>query len=139
MESLSVIEKLCYNAVVSPGDVKYRRIRLGNRKIKEMLVEEAGAMDVMALLGWERIEDEADGSMLVLPMGKQVTMSEVRAVQDAQHECKKRIQKMNSSIFCGSSAPVLGSKTESRLSVGNAGSGFEDVQESLENPRLVLK
>ncbi len=86
LSSLEVLEKLCYNVVVDPKELKYRKIRMANSKIKAALVD--GALDVMLLLGWER-EGEGDEATLFLPVSKCLTMSDVRDIQNAQQELKK--------------------------------------------------
>lgn len=54
LESLQVIEKLCYNVIVSPKEAKYRRVKLQNPKIDAALVKVPRALEAMELLGWKK-------------------------------------------------------------------------------------
>jgi hypothetical protein len=54
LESLQVIEKLCYNVIVSPKEAKYRRVKLQNAKIDAALVKVPHALEAMELLGWKK-------------------------------------------------------------------------------------
>lgn len=118
------MEKLCYNVVVSPGEGKYRKIRLNNPKIKAAIVDEDMAMEVMKELGWAegREEGEGGGRMLVLPDGVSLTMGDVRDIQNAQYELKKKVMSRT-----GSSASIKSSGSSE--GVGVAGRG----------PKLVLQ
>jgi len=90
LSSLEVLEKLCYNVVVDPKELKYRKIRMANSKVKAALVD--GALVALLLLGWER-EGEGDEATLILPANKSLTMSNVRDIQNAQQELKKEKSK----------------------------------------------
>lgn len=73
METMELIHKLSYNAACSPNESKFRRVRLSNPKIKEVLADCPGALEAMEALGWAM--DEAE---LVIPSGKYIKMDQVR-------------------------------------------------------------
>ena len=60
------------------------QVRLTNDKIAAMLVAVAGAKEAMLTMGWVE-----EGEFLVLPAGKNLTMTEVRDVEDARAKLKK--------------------------------------------------
>lgn len=84
-ESLTIIEKLCYNVIVSPKESKYRQVKLQNPKIEAALVKIPHALDVMLLLGWKKEEES-----LLLDPSVQLSMSQVREIQSAFQTLKKQ-------------------------------------------------
>lgn len=90
METLQILEKLTYNCVVMPKEIKYRRIKLSNPKIKAAVANVPAALQALQLMGWEAVPNDADGDILVLPEKQSVTMAQVRDIQDAQREVTKR-------------------------------------------------
>jgi hypothetical protein len=85
--SLELIGKLTRNSAQSPAEEKYRKVRLTNEKISPLLVEVKGAKEAMMAMGWVE-----EGEFLVLPKGTNVTMTEVRNVEDAKTKLKKAEQ-----------------------------------------------
>jgi hypothetical protein len=85
LDSLTIIEKLCYNVIVNPKESKYRQVKLQNPKIESALVKVPNALDVMLLLGWTKEEDS-----LLLKSNVQLTMAQVRDVQSAFQTLKKQ-------------------------------------------------
>lgn len=90
METLQILEKLTYNCVVMPKEIKYRRIKLSNPKIKAAVANVPAALQALQLMGWGAVPNDADGDILVLPEMQSVTMAQVRDIQDAQREVTKR-------------------------------------------------
>lgn len=87
LECLELLEKITYNAAVQPNEEKFRKLKLGNAKIRATIVEAEGGMQALALLGW--VEGEEGGeAVLTLPKGGS-TMALVRTIQEAQQEWKK--------------------------------------------------
>jgi hypothetical protein len=60
------------------------QIRLTNEKIAAVLVSVEGAKTAMLTMGWVE-----DGEFLVLPAGVQLSMKEVRDIEDAKLKLKK--------------------------------------------------
>ena len=61
---------------MKPGaEEKYRRVRLGNGKIKAALVDVPAALEALLALGWAR-ETEGEEDALVVPKGKYFSMAE---------------------------------------------------------------
>jgi PUB domain len=58
------------------GEPKFKRIKLSNPKIKSSLVDTPGGLDALLALGW--VYDEEDRDCLVVPKGRQFTMTEVQ-------------------------------------------------------------
>jgi len=84
-----VVGTLCRNAALAPGEAKFRRVRLGNKKIQATLGGADGAgVAAMEALGWTRSEQEGE-AFLVLPEGAKLTMEEVRAVEAAKDAVKR--------------------------------------------------
>lgn len=46
-EALEILYKLVYNVVISPGEAKFRRIRLSNAKINAAVVQTPGALEAL--------------------------------------------------------------------------------------------
>jgi hypothetical protein len=65
-ETLEVLEKLTRNVVRSPKELKFRKIRLTNKKIMETITEVEGAVDILRAMGWVDGEDEG-APVLELP------------------------------------------------------------------------
>ncbi|GAB4815029.1 hypothetical protein N2152v2_002075 [Parachlorella kessleri] len=110
VESLEVMHKLHYNTAIQPGEDKFRKVKLTNGKIKAALVDVAGALDAMKLLGWEEATDETGEPVLMLPKGRNITMAEVRTIQEAQEQVKKEAK----SISRSSSASSMHSSKSSK-------------------------
>ena len=102
MESLQILEKLSYNCAVMPKQDKYRRIKLGNAKIKASIGDVQAAQDALAVMGWEKVQDETDGEVLVLPEAKTTTMAEVRDIQAAQKELERKERDLKRSASAAS-------------------------------------
>mmetsp|Transcript_55341 Transcript_55341/g.113174 ORF Transcript_55341/g.113174 Transcript_55341/m.113174 type:complete len:179 (-) Transcript_55341:309-845(-) len=84
VDSFDLIEKLTRNVAQNPTEEKYRKVRLTNEKIKAALVDVAGALDVLLEMGWTQ-----EGEFIVLPSGTQMTMMQVRDIDDARNKFKK--------------------------------------------------
>ncbi|EFN52168.1 expressed protein [Chlorella variabilis] len=82
--------QITYNAVVNPGDAKFRRLKLSNAKIKAAIVDTEGALATMRELGWQ--EGEEDGEA-VLSLKGAATMAQVRTIQETQQAFKKKSAK----------------------------------------------
>lgn len=55
--SVDIVLKLLRNVVKEPENVKFRKIRLGNPKIKEAIADVAGGLDLMECVGFELKEE----------------------------------------------------------------------------------
>ena len=75
MDALSTMEKLVGNVAKAPTELKFRRLRLSNPKITEVIVDTPNALDALQALGWEAEDDQ-----LVLPITRQLTYAHVRPV-----------------------------------------------------------
>ncbi|KAL3153960.1 hypothetical protein ABBQ32_013520 [Trebouxia sp. C0010 RCD-2024] len=89
MECLEVMSKLVRNAAVSPSEDKFKRIKLSNIKVKTTIVDTTGGVPALLAMGWAY--DEADRDYLVLPKGVQMSMKEVRAIEESKDRLKKQV------------------------------------------------
>ncbi|KAK9276904.1 hypothetical protein L1049_006441 [Liquidambar formosana] len=55
--SVEVVLKLLHNIVREPENAKFRRIRMGNPKIREAVAEVAGGVELLECVGFELIEE----------------------------------------------------------------------------------
>lgn len=90
MECLEVIGKLVRNTAITPAEEKFKRIKLSNSKVKSAIVDSTGGVSSLLAMGW--VYDEADKEHLILPKGKNMTMKEVRAIEDTKDRLKKQVQ-----------------------------------------------
>ncbi|KAG9129025.1 hypothetical protein Leryth_021709 [Lithospermum erythrorhizon] len=58
--SVEVVLKLLRNVVSDPGNSKFRRIRMGNGKIREAIGDVAGGVELLEFIGFELKEDEGE-------------------------------------------------------------------------------
>lgn len=58
--SVEIVLKLLKNIVREPDNVKFRRIRLGNPKIKEAIADVAGGLDLLECIGFELKEESGE-------------------------------------------------------------------------------
>lgn len=71
-ETLDILEKLTRNAVRSPKELKFRKIKLTNKKIMETITEVEGAVNILREMGW--VDGEEEGApILELPDGTSLT------------------------------------------------------------------
>ncbi|KAI3432290.1 hypothetical protein D9Q98_003850 [Chlorella vulgaris] len=91
LATLELLEKITYNVVVQPGEEKYRRLKLSNAKIRSSIADAEGGLGAMRELGWRLGEDEGQ-EVLTLAKGL-ATMAQVRAIQEAQQQWKKKSAK----------------------------------------------
>jgi hypothetical protein len=75
VNSFAILRKLCVNATTKgqnttdeAASAKFRRVRLGNAKIKAVVVDVEGALDLMLCVGFQLAEEEGE-SLLVFPPG----------------------------------------------------------------------
>lgn len=110
--TLATMEKLTRNTAQAPAEEKFRKIRLTNPKIAEIITNVTGAVEAMVEMGWVK---EDDGEFLVLPAGTSVSMREVREIDDArralkkweEEELKRRIAARNKANACPEKARLL--------------------------------
>ena len=110
--TLATMEKLTRNTAQAPAEEKFRKIRLTNAKIAEVITNVTGAVEAMVEMGWVK---EDDGEFLVLPAGTSVSMREVREIDDArralkkweEEELKRRIAARNKANACPEKARLL--------------------------------
>nr|GEZ33064.1 plant UBX domain-containing protein 2 [Tanacetum cinerariifolium] len=58
--SVDIVLKLLRNVVKEPENVKFRKIRLGNPKIKEAVADVAGGLDLLECVGFELKEESGE-------------------------------------------------------------------------------
>lgn len=58
--SVEIVLKLLKNIVKEPENVKFRKIRLGNPKIKEAIADVAGGLDLLECVGFELKEENGE-------------------------------------------------------------------------------
>jgi hypothetical protein len=88
-------------AVVNPGEEKFRRIRLGNAKIKAAIADVASAVGALCVLGWTEEETEGE-AFLVLPKGKAIRCAFLR---DKARKGHAMVLPTNQRVIC-SGAPT---------------------------------
>lgn len=88
MDTIELIHKLTYNAACSPTESKFRRVRLSNPKVKEVLADCPGALEAMEALGWAMDEPE----FMVIPPGKFMKMDQVRIVEGVRDRLAKELK-----------------------------------------------
>ena len=74
------------NTAQAPAEEKFRKIRLTNPKIAEIITNVTGAVEAMVEMGWVK---EDDGEFLVLPAEHVREHEEVREIDDARRALKK--------------------------------------------------
>lgn len=90
-ETLEILEKLTRNIVRSPKELKFRKIKLTNKKIAETITDVAGAMDILRTAGW--VEGEDEEATLVLPASAQLTFeTHVVKIIEARDFYKKELE-----------------------------------------------
>lgn len=62
-ESVEVVLRLLSNVVKEPGSEKFRRIRMGNPKIKEAVGGVKGGVELLECVGFKVGEEEAGGEV----------------------------------------------------------------------------
>lgn len=70
-EAVEILVKLLSNVVRDPNNIKYRQVKLSNKKIEENLLSAAGAFEVLFSVGFEEDEDK-----LILPLNVSITKVE---------------------------------------------------------------
>ena len=92
IEALEILEKLIYNTAIQPKETKFRKIKLSNAKIASTIGTEPSALEALKLMGWEISQEaEEDHPFLTLPPKKNLTMADVREIQQQQTNLKKAI------------------------------------------------
>ena len=75
-ETLATIETLLRNVAVDQSQENTkRRVRLTNKTIEKLIVNEKGGLEAMKALGW--VSDPDDSDFLIVPKGTQISMSQV--------------------------------------------------------------
>merc|ERR1712008_410427 len=57
-EAVEILVKLLSNVVRDPNNIKYRQVKLSNKKVEENLLSAAGAFEVLFSVGFEEDEDK---------------------------------------------------------------------------------
>jgi UBX domain-containing protein 6 len=89
--SVDIVLKLLRNIVKEPENVKFRKIRMGNPKIKEAVGEVIGGVELLSLLGFELKEENGETwAFMEVPteekvnlIKKAIVLLEPQLVQDA--------------------------------------------------------
>jgi UBX domain-containing protein 6 len=95
-ESLEIMEKLTRNVVSNPGEEKFRKIKLTNKKINDTITAVPGAVPALREMGWR--DNSSDGEpVLVLPAGVRlefqetvVKLIEAKDFYKKEHEKERR-------------------------------------------------
>lgn len=75
-ETLATIETLLRNVAVDQSQENTkRRVRLTNKSIEKLIVNEKGGLEAMKAFGW--ISDPDDSDFIIVPKGTQISMSQV--------------------------------------------------------------
>jgi len=92
-ESLEIMEKLTRNVVSNPGEEKFRKIKLTNKKINDTITAVPGAVPALREMGWR--DSSSDGEpVLVLPAGVRLEFQEtVVKIIEAKDFYKKEGEK----------------------------------------------
>jgi hypothetical protein len=92
VEAHDLLEKLILNVARSPTELKFRRLKASNAKIKREIIDVPEVLQVMTLLGWISETVEGEGEGLSLPANVTLTMREVRAVDEARIATRRRLE-----------------------------------------------
>jgi len=94
-----ILVKLLSNIVAEPNVMKYRQVKLANKKIEEKLLPANGAFEILFSAGFEEAEDH-----LILPMGADLNV--VEKLRDAIRSIdkKKEIAEEKQSLESGAAA-----------------------------------
>lgn len=90
LDTLEILQKLVYNAAISPKEDKFRRLRLSNEKINTLIVEVPGGIEALQAMGW--VQDEEALEFMSIPAGKYMTMQLVRTIESAKERLKKEVE-----------------------------------------------
>jgi len=92
-ESLEIMEKLIRNVVSNPNEEKFRKIKLTNKKINDVITAVPGAVSALREMGW--VDSSSDGEpVLVLPAGVRLDFQEsVVKLVEAKDFYKKEHEK----------------------------------------------
>jgi len=95
-ECLEIMEKLTRNVVSNPGEEKFRKLKLTNKKINDTITAVPGAVPILREMGWVDGPSDAEPT-LVLPAGVRldfqehvVKLIEVKDFYKKEHEKEKR-------------------------------------------------
>lgn len=73
--SVDIVLKLLRNIVKEPDNVKFRKIRMGNPKIKEAIGEVIGGVELLSLLGFELKEENGETwALMEVPTEEKVNL-----------------------------------------------------------------
>jgi len=73
--SVDIVLKLLKNIVKEPENVKFRKIRMGNPKIKEAVGEVIGGVELLSLLGFELKEENGETwALMEVPTEEKVNL-----------------------------------------------------------------
>ena len=54
-ETLATLKKVIQNTAQAPTEAKFRKLKLSNPKIKELLVDVPGALESLVQFGWVKV------------------------------------------------------------------------------------
>ena len=81
-ETLATLRKVTSNVAQNPAEAKYRKLKLSNAKIIELIVNVPGALDSLRFAGWTE-EMEESSPVMVLPPSVNLTMHDVKVIDGA--------------------------------------------------------
>jgi UBX domain-containing protein 6 len=82
-KAAALLSRVLNNIISKPGDEKYRKLRLSNKKVQDELVNVSGGLEFLQAAGFQLVFDEADG-YAVLPEGEPLEQlhAALRALED---------------------------------------------------------
>lgn len=94
VETLDVIRKMVQNVIRNPSEDRFRRIRFTNAKIKAVIVDVPGAVELLKAMGW--VEEEGFGGAMVLPASVRPAHEvEIVGIIEAKDYYKKEQEKQH--------------------------------------------
>jgi UBX domain-containing protein 6 len=86
---IDILLKLLKNIVREPGNVKFRKIRMGNPKIKEAIVDVPGCVELLEIIGFKLQEEAGElWAVMDVPSKEQIAQTET-AISFLEPEPKK--------------------------------------------------
>jgi len=103
----------------APKEEKFRKIRLTNAKIKQVIGDVPAAMAALREMGW--VEQEVDGEpFMVLPANVVIKFDEVRTIDAAQVDVKRETEKNMRRAISSKSSTINPEKEKLRTALANA-------------------
>eukprot|EP00958_Prasinococcus_capsulatus_P023481 scaffold3502_cov350-Prasinococcus_capsulatus_cf.AAC.4 len=92
LESVNVLLTLTKNTAQSPSEEKFRKIRLANSKIKQVIGDVPPALEALRSMGW--VSEDVDGEpCMMLPSTVVIKFEVVRTIDEALVDVKRETEK----------------------------------------------